>query len=622
MKLLKLLILWAWFSGTAFAQSPVQFAQAFECGKVRNPVVKGYQTQTRVMVRCPDGSARHVIFYLISKVTELTKYEIVEGKPVTGPGPAFLAQGEMTGTTILGSVSTPFSYAANDLPYETWVDGPIATTRIYRDRKSQEQFSPEFHVTCWHTLKKCHVRFVGNNDNASKVAELWMTVELSAGGKVLYSKPAFPLSRASRWTKSYWIDTAPVQVNVRPNFAQLIKTGALPNYDTSIKINASALDSIYANWQKAAKDLTDAGNLTKAMGGGGGRPELGPYPTWTVLWLYTGDRRMREVAVGNADLAAAWHTHYRQTDGKYYSIEDNPGSQLLNLVGVTRAGDTDSWGWVADLSHQPAMFYPLYLLTGDPFYLQEMLYWASWSAAYSNGGAINNSCGRGPTGKEGGFPGEISCLPIRGSAWGFRNRAEVAWITPDHYPERAYFDRLTREAIKILEGERGVGDLTDPLRAWGQRVNPVNRNNPLHWWSLGNNLFVQSPLDPAKSNAAISTWEQNFMIYALGRAKDLGYPTEPLLAWAKVNIDGMLAVDHRLMATYRSATLKKDGTPYKFEELPSTYEAGFSLLTNWNLQIINSEHGYGFVAIPAGNLNAVTASANSSNPKWVILPRK
>jgi hypothetical protein len=514
-----------------------------------------------------------------------------------------------------------YKLAATDLPYKTWIDGPIATTRIYRDWKSPDQFSPEFIVTRWHTLNKTQVRFIGNNDNAQKVAELWLSVKLTAEGQTLYQKPFFPMSRASRWTKAFWIGAAPPLVNVQPNLLELIRTHAVPNYDTSIKINASAISNAYTNWQKAKKDLTDPGNLTKAMGTGGGRPEIGPYPTYTVLWLYTGDKRMREVALGSADLAAAWHTHYREpAAGKYYSIEDNPSAQLLNLVGVKTAGDTDSWGWVADLSHQPSMFYVPYLLTGDPFYLEEMLYWASWSAAYSQGAGVKNSCGRGPIGKEGGIPG-IRCISMRGQAWAFRNRAETAWITPDFFPEKAYFDRLTRDAIKIWEGERAIGDLKDPLREWGRRVTPVAENNPLHWWELGNGAFVQEPLDVKKSSAAISTWEQNFIRYALYRALDLGYPTGPLIAWNKVNLDGVMKVDHRLTAAYRSGTLKPDGTPHQFTDLPNLYEAGFDLQKNWAAQTINSEHGYAFIAIPAGDLTALSISANRDNPKWAILPR-
>lgn len=613
---------------SAFAESyPVQMGLPLECGKLRNPVVKGVPTQTTVTVRCPDGTARHAIlnFVLEDAAGQSPKPVFVEGPSIAGPAPAYVPDLSM-------SISTPidgktYTWNAKDLPSKRWIDGPIATTMIYGDPASPDQFRPEFIVTRWHTLKKTKVRYVGENTNSAKVAELWTSVRLFANGVKVFEVGAFPMPRASRWSKQFWLETPPARYNLVYNLSYLTRTRFIPNYDTSINVSSSAIAASCNSWNTASKDLTPGaapppGNWQKAMGAGGGRADIGPYPTWVVLWLYTGQSCLFDQMLGNADLAASWPMHFRQPNGKYYNIEDNPFSQLLNLVGVTKVGDTDSWGWNPDLSHQPAPFYVLYLVTGDPFYLEQMLYWASYSAAYSNGAAINSSCGRGPTGKEGGFPGDISCLAMRGTAWAFRNRAEVAFITPDSMVwEKAYFTRLTHDAIKIWEGQRSIGDMNDPLRAWGQKTAPISNNNPLNWWDLGNGAFVQSPLDVTKSLAAISTWEQNFIRYALYRALDLGYPTERLIAWSKVNLDGVMSVDYRLNATYRSATRKKDGTPYAFGELPALYEAGFDLEDNWLTQTLNGEHGYGFVAIPAGDLHALNRPALLSNPKWAILPR-
>lgn len=42
------------------------------------------------------------------------------------------------------------------------------------------------------------------------------------------------------------------------------------------------------------------------------------------------------------------------------------------------------------------------------------------------------------------------------------------------------------------------------------------------------------------TSKAIAPWEQNFLIYALGRTKELGYPTDALINWFAPNLIGQL----------------------------------------------------------------------------------
>ena len=96
--------------------------------------------------------------------------------------------------------------------------------------------------------------------------------------------------------------------------------------------------------------------------------------------------------------------------------------------------------WSFDGAHQPAPFYPQYILTGDPYYLNEMYMWAGFSAArYS---VASSPKSRGPTGAEGGIGDEL-----RGAGWVVRNRAEAAFAAPDGAPEKTYFRYLTNDAI-------------------------------------------------------------------------------------------------------------------------------------------------------------------------------
>ncbi len=67
----------------------------------------------------------------------------------------------------------------------------------------------------------------------------------------------------------------------------------------------------------------------------GARQDIAPYPEWTALWLYTGDWRMRQVALGLADQAASWAMHIRETDPtKRLLITDPKGASPASGYGL------------------------------------------------------------------------------------------------------------------------------------------------------------------------------------------------------------------------------------------------------------------------------------------------
>src|SRR5262249_28373135 len=113
---------------------------------------------------------------------------------------------------------------------------------------------------------------------------------------------------------------------------------------------------------------------------------------------------------------------------------------------IVPIGSMSDGGWIADVAHQPDYFSPVYTLTGDYFYLEELYFWAAWRAASTN---WTNAYpyGRGPTGDTGGIYDEV-----RGDAWTLRNRAQTAFLAPDGIPEKTYFTRLTNDAIAVWEG--------------------------------------------------------------------------------------------------------------------------------------------------------------------------
>ncbi len=134
------------------------------------------------------------------------------------------------------------------------------------------------------------------------------------------------------WSKSFWLGGTPnPQVNIDNNLAYLESTRFIPNYDPAISVPASAVAAEYGYWTSLPHDLYDGawdnGLWQSGMRAPGARPEIAPYPQWSVMWLYTGDWRMRQMALGLADLAGAFPGNLREgVAAKRLSRADPAGS--------------------------------------------------------------------------------------------------------------------------------------------------------------------------------------------------------------------------------------------------------------------------------------------------------
>ena len=699
-------------SGNSQTNYPVQIGRPFMPGEIMNypQVVLGgvpIFTQADVKNRYPDGSVKFAIlsFFVpslpsagqVSAVfqnqtsgnnTPLSKTEMLDSKY------DFNAQMLLTnGTTLTADARTMLSNG----DYTVWASGPVATTIILADHtntqtcngyacsrydigfNSNKPFRPIFQATFWPTINKVNVRFIGEVAETEQLEDLPLTSLILKTGQtnsnINYTKSSFTMYAASRWTKKYWIGADLPDVAINHNLSYLTQTKFIPNYDTTKSISESVLASQYSKWSSTAKDLYDAGEWTKAMGTTGGRPDIGPYPQWTVNWMYTGDKRMQDRAFGNADLAAAWPVHLREgKSGKYLdrsktvsglgrvlSISSRPTIALAagynysytNLQDrVVPVGSVTNGGWWPDLAHQPDPFSPQYILSGDFFYLEESEFWASWFAATPNGAATAYSYGRGPTGSEGGICGyAIGNCQVRGQAWGLRGRAQTAFIIPDNFPEKNYFENLINDTIAIWEGMRNITGTQFQGNAnwnWGKTVGAKGFGSlgppTLHQWEAGSPAFVQAELNPAVVSSATSPWEQDYLIYAFGRARELGYSTEALLSWLGENLIGQVnnpGYNPYLAGAYRLPTIATSDNKY----FPTWSAAKSSFFPEYqNITVFpalsyfpNCADCYPYIALSAMSMVAdqpgggaawswisnmtLSQPALNNYPSWAILPR-
>lgn len=637
---------WPLQMGRAFAQGDIpNYPRLVECATQACANWEVVATQADVKVRHSDSSVKHAVISALIPVipTGETRYfKFIDGSANN----TALSKSDMLSATYnfgadintsIGNTSArTMLNATTSIPdcesvdWSTvsgvtacyWLKGPINTQVVIADHSTAKAYDfgtssalrPIFHASFWPGLGQVRVRYIVENANSEGVLDQSYNItSLTIGNtspSTKYSKSGVAHHGLSAWTKTYWSGTAPTeQIDIGYDVAYLASTRAIPNYNTSITVNSSKITSTYSAWGSVAKDIFDGGHWTKAMGSGGGRPDIGPMPSWHSRWLFTGDYRMREVALGMAELASAWPAIIRENDsgksiasgvnglGRPVGIWSRPTTSYLSgySYASTAAADrieflaaTNTNGWNMEEAHTPAPWYISYLLTGDYYYLDTGLMWAFWRAHCANGAAANSqSYGRGPTGKE----GVINLDQIRGIAWTLRDWAEWAWIAPTAMPEKAVVTQWIADAIAADEGARNITTTAyngNAVWTFGRNFRSTNSQETLSGaypalgqWRRGSSAFAQAEygVNPSSASDAISLFEQSFLTYALGRGRELGFATDALLNWVGPAYIGAIGYDRWILNGGRLPTVASGSYISSWANVESTFYATTSACT-------------------------------------------
>ena len=684
-------------SGSAISNYPYQFGRPFVDGAIANQpqvLVNGQPvaTQADVKNRYPDGSVEFAVIAVVIPAIPASGSLTLTFQNQTGNN-APLTQAQMAAMLPVGSATltlTPNSGPVGsadagqmlaDGNCKPWTSGPVAQTVECADDTAARKydigfgdgyhpFRPRFYATFWPATRQAYVRVVAENGLTTELEDVAYKSAITSNGTAVYSDDLLGTQTThpklhwalSRWTREFWIGGAPsALIDIDNNLAYLESTRYLPNFDTSIAIPQTSIASEYSNWSGKANGPLDGiwnGNSccwVQAMGQAGDNPHIGPYPRWVTIWLFTGDWRMRQMALGLADAAAAYPMGLRESDptrrysradavgsgtglGRNVSIAGRPNTQFNspnNIINYNKTvGDNpiqvgpmaaipaggNPWTW--DDGHQPSAWFPQYILTGDPWYLDMMYAWAGITAAITNGDGGNAAYFRGPTGAYGGVASET-----RAAAWTIRGRAETAFAAPDGSPEKAYFTYLTNDALARWEG--GLGVTGTPFdgsaeKVWGatygnsystnagKPLSPVNGKAPSlgNWGSdcdaaatptlCGYSATQQTTwgMEVGANGSFDDPWMMWYVQYALGRLSELGFASHALQLYTGQYIIGMIGSSAPILVAQYQIPVEKAGGGW-WATWPSLIARAMD--PTW---ISGSQSGGGLPAYFASNLSA------------------
>jgi hypothetical protein len=692
------------------ANLPLQFARPFIEGEITQlPQLKLgeqlLQTQADVKQRHADGSVRHAIISVVVP-------QIPAGGSVRLQFVNQAALPNQTGLTAAQMLSADFDFdaqikatfagnqtqtrSARDMlsqgKFSYWAQGPVATTVLIADHSversadfgsdAHRSVRPLFYATFWPGIQKVQVRFIGEITNTQALQDQSYDLTLSGGWKnpqQLYQQSAVPHQAMTRWTRQFWLGTPVPVVSLNHQLGYLVRTKLIPNFDTSRKIPESTISARYKSWQTADSSLYGGGQWQKAMATAGGRQEIGIYPAWTVRWLFSGDWRLTEIAMRQAEMSGGWPYHVREGDAERTFDEAKTVSGLGRILSINQGGRPTAWltridwheivakdkiipvaplgstRWNPDVAHHPDMSSAQYLLTGDYYFLEQSWFSAAYTTMDNNATAKSSTLGRGPTGSEGALYADES----RAQGWALRTRVHTASVTPDGLPERLYFDTLTHKALALWEG---LFNVQNPKQAYPELWNfarntiapkefPHSKGvpSPLGQWSHSvarDSSYTDEFYDYTKAAGGSSPWMAHLVILALGRAEELGYPAGPMKAYVGRMLTGPAAEPDfalELLSAYRQPSIRQpDGLWFdSWLKVQDAYLPAFRTDTISRYQadaVVDEEFGYNSIVwgtssylldLPNGdkvfnfyNARLSNKTDFNSNPKWAILPRK
>jgi hypothetical protein len=538
------------------ANRVVTFGHVFVTGHVTRGVVAALNgsalpTQVDVKRRHADGSVRHAILSVTlpaSLSSARAALELRQAGTMPEPGAGLTAAAVLSAgfDMILEVTEDGVVYRASAAELirsrtERWLDGGIATElRVNGPLRASSASHPVFEAMFdvrFTAPGSARVAVVFENALANTVrGERTASFRiLDNRGTELFSHANVYVPRHARFRKVFdWGSGRPSRLHVAPQLSYWVGSGAVPRYDLSKTLDPQAITDVEALASAGLNEIFGNGPITSYMPTTGGRADIGPLPQWAAVSLYTGDPRATDVMLAGGEYSGSFPIHLRDPlTRKAYSIDRHPtvsdgwwgnaystAADSLPACG-TRCPTKDGLAaddvrrltpaiynriHQVDTAHHPSVAYLPYLLTGDPYFLDEMVFWASY-----------NFLSMSPQYRSGSL-GLFKDEQVRGQAWSMRTLAQAAWVTPDAMAEeRSYFEA---KLAANLDWYNRNGVNSNPFGIWGDISNVV----------LDGGRPQASMANTVRSFT--SPWQIDYFITALDYIAAMGYAdARPFRDW-------------------------------------------------------------------------------------------
>lgn len=509
---------------------PVTFGQPFKIADV--PSSSGLQaiaadgtrlpTQVAWKATHPDGSLRHgIITLMLPKLAEDASVRVglylTEKSKNHADEASAKFPGNLNSTVKLtlrngGDESASIRRLAENVgKAQKWLSGPLANEWLLHgpfintSGDANRYLAARYYVRNYPAADRTRVEVVVENDWAfeKNPHNITYDVHVTLNGSEVYRKANLEHTTHARWRKVFWVGGDP-KVYVQQDLAYLKATGAIPNYDPGLEVPESAVRELYSRFKSSGTAPMQVSIVNKHMPATGGRKDIGPLPTWTVLRLLTMNPRLIKVDNTIGALAGSWPIHLRdKSTGLPVSLKDYPNlSTHNNLIGK---GDNPypehpayKWnpnGLRPNPSHEPSLAFVPYLLTGDFYYLEELQFWAASHPLETT-----------PS-YRGYDKGLVVWTQVRGQAWDMRTLGQVAYVTPDDAPMKQYW----------------VEQLHNNLAWYNKHYSDNPEANKLGFLTRG---VIYN------HRRAVAPWQDDFFTWAMGYLVQLGFEeARPILKY-------------------------------------------------------------------------------------------
>lgn len=451
--------------------------------------VGSYLTQTDVKTRWDDGSIRLAI--VTANIATAGTHPIV---------PSTISSGSIADTwptaevkLVIGSTTWTASLPAGSS--DPWLSGPLVSEgrvlvapaaggaahpflRVLYDVRSYAGGGNRVDVTVQSTM------------NVAATTRVTYNVAIDVNGAQVFQQNAVQHPALMRWRKVFRVGLT--ESSITPDLGSFFAAAAIPRYVSSGSVSSYSTSG-------STFGILRPGGLNPRMPDPGGRPELAPYPEWVADYV-TGRRfDALQYTLKHGDLAGSWSIHLSEPDGSLLTIDNHPIFWFHNAwvndgyhesfkmspndLGYFVGGVQEQ---MEENAHVPSLALVPYLLTGDRYYADEVMYWANISLINQHSYDRRDS------------QGIIANNQTRGMAWSLRNLVDAAVWLPDTHPNKGYFAEKIRNSLAWFD--QSDAETIRPLGSWKEQGEG------------GNNGFqIMAP------------WQNAYLVWALNHANRQGF---------------------------------------------------------------------------------------------------